>query len=269
FLGCPPPHAKIAGIHTAAAAAVPGVAAVFTAVELGPVCAAFQCISAAAPGLVSPPQHALAAREAVFQGEPVVMAIAETRAVAEDALELIGIDWQVLPAATDLERALSEGAPPVHEGLTSNLAWRTSLGSGGVDAALGKAVLVVEETFNFTRHTGVPLEPRSILASYDEVDGTLLVHISHQMPHQLALHLSGLLSIPLSRVRVVCTDVGGGFGIKMHVYPDEIAVCAATKLLGRPIKFIADRMESLLSDIHAREAQVTARMDVDQDGTIL
>src|SRR5262249_10636130 len=95
FLRSPHPHAKIAGIHTAAAAAVPGVAAVFTAVELGPVCAAFQCISAAAPGLVSPPQHALAAHEAVFQGEPVVMAIAETRAVAEDALELVGIDWQV------------------------------------------------------------------------------------------------------------------------------------------------------------------------------
>src|SRR5262245_12537924 len=269
FLRSPHPHAKIAAVDTAAAAALPDVAAVLTAAELAPICAAFQCVSATAPGLVSPPQRALAASETVFQGEPVVMAIAETRAVAEDALELVQVDWQALPATTELEQALSHRAPPVHEGVTSNLAWRTSLGSGDVDAAFDQAALVVEDTLNFTRHTGVPLEPCGILASYDAADGTLLVHVSHQMPHQLALHLSDLLSIPLSQVRVVCSDVGGGFGIKMHVYPDEIAVCAATKLLGRPVKFIADRIESLLSDIHAREARVAARMGVDRDGTIL
>jgi carbon-monoxide dehydrogenase large subunit len=268
FLRSPHPHAAFSKINTAASVALPGVAAVFTSEDLAPVCASFQCVSAAAPGLVSPPQYALANGEAVFQGEPVAMAIAASRAVAEDAVELLEVDWRELPAVTDLTRPLAATAPPVHQGLTSNLAWRTSINHGEVDAAFAAAALVVEETFNFSRHMGLPLEPRSILASYDEPEGALLVYVSHQMPHQLALHLSDLLSVPLSKVRVICPDVGGGFGVKMHVYPDEIAVCAAAKLIGRPVKFIADRTESLLSDTHAREAQIAARMSVDQDGMI-
>src|SRR5262249_19622693 len=153
-------------------------------------------------------------------------------------------------------QTLTPSAPPVHTGLDSNLAWQTSVSSGDVDEAFASAALVVEETFNFTRHMGLPLEPRGILASFDESEGSLLVYTSHQMPHQLAFHLADLLAIPLSKVRVICPDVGGGFGVKMHVYPDEIAVCAAAKLLGRPVKFIADRAESLLSDTHAREAKI-------------
>jgi carbon-monoxide dehydrogenase large subunit len=140
---------------------------------------------------------------------------------------------------------------------------------GDPEAAFAAAALIVEESFVFERHTGVTLEPRGVLASWSAAAGTLDVRISHQMPHQLQLHLSDLLGISLSRVRVICGDVGGGFGLKMHVYSDEIAVCAASRLLGRPVRFQADRMESLMADTHAREHLVTARLAIDADGHIL
>ena len=128
---------------------------------------------------------------------------------------------------------------------------------------------MVEGQLDFARVTGVTLEPRGLLASWDPAAETLELRISHQMPHQLQLHLAELLDIRLSRVRVICGDVGGGFGVKMHVYQDEMAACAASRLLGRPVRFIADRMELLMADIHAREHVVRARMAVDAAGFIL
>jgi carbon-monoxide dehydrogenase large subunit len=264
FLRSPFAHARIEAIDLEPARRLPGVAAVLTWQDLAAVCAPFQCATKAAPGLVSPPQHALAASEVTYQGEPVVLVVAATRAIAEDAIELVEIDWSELPAVGQLETALETDAR-VHEGLDSNLAWRTEI-AGGDPAVLAGAAATFEQTFSFGRHTGVTLEPRGILASW--ANESLLVHASHQMPHQLQLHIAELLSIPLLNVRVVCTDVGGGFGLKMHVYPDEIAVCAASRLLGRPVKFVADRIESLVSDIHAREALTTARMMVDAQGHI-
>lgn len=266
FLRSPFPHARIDAVDAGRARRLPGVAAVLTWQDLAPVCAPFQCVTKAAPGLVSPPQHPLAPREVTYQGEPVVLVAAASRAIAEDAIELIEVGWSELPAVSDLETAL-ECEARVHDGSSSNLAWRTEI-AGGDPAALSEPAFAVEQTFSFGRHTGVTLEPRGILASWASEAGTLLVHASHQMPHQLQLHIAEQLSIPVRDVRVVCTDVGGGFGIKMHVYPDEIAVCAASRLIGRPVKFVADRIEAIASDIHAREARTTARMTVDRDGRI-
>lgn len=268
FLRSPHPHAAFDFSDLEPAAAAPGVAAVLTAAGLEGVCRGWSCPTLAFPGLVSPEQHALARGRAAYQGEPVAMVLADTRAQAEDALELIGVDWQALPAATDLQAALSGAAPPVHPGLASNLAWRTELG-GDVSASFAQAALVVEERLAFARVTGVTLEPRGLVATWDPSVEALELRISHQMPHQLQVHLAELLSIRLSQVRVVCGDVGGGFGVKMHVYQDEIAACAAAKLLGRPVRFIADRLESMMADIHAREHVVAARMAVDAGGRIL
>jgi carbon-monoxide dehydrogenase large subunit len=271
FLRSPHPHARIGAIDVAAAAALPGVAAVLTGEDLARVCKPFQTVTGSAPGLVSPPQRALAIGEAVFQGEPVVMALAASRARAEDALELVEVAWDPLPAATDLATALSPGAPPVHAAIPSNLSWRTEIAGGdaAAAAAFAAAALVVEERFDFARHTGVPLESRAVLAEYDPAEGRMLVHLSHQMPHQMQLHLSDLLGIPMGRLRVVCPDVGGAFGIKLHVYPEEIAACAAARLLGRAVRFTADRAESLVSDVHAREARIAARMAFDAEGRVL
>lgn len=268
FLRSPHPHARIGAIDTAEARALPGVVAVLTGTDLEAVCKPFACVTGSAPGLVSPPQRPLAIKEAVFQGEPVVMAIAASRARAEDALELVQVEWEELPAATDLASALSPAAPPVHEAIASNLAWRTEIAGGDADRAFAEAALVVSEGFDFARHTGVPLEARAVLADYDPAADSMLVHLSHQMPHQMQLHIAELLGIPMGRVRVVCPDVGGAFGIKLHVYPEEIAVCAAARLLGRAVRFAADRVESLISDVHAREAQVEARLALDAEGRV-
>jgi carbon-monoxide dehydrogenase large subunit len=268
FLRSPFPHAEFRIVDTGAASQMEGVVAVLTAAEIDSVCKGWQCVSRAYPGLISPPQHPLARDRAAYQGEPVAMVVATSRARAEDAVERIEVDWSELPPVPSIEAALV-GEVLCHPDLASNLAWQTLIESGEVDRTFDDAPLVVEEKFTFARKTGVTLEPRGILASYDPAANSLLVHMSHQMPHQMQLHLADFLSIPMADVRVVCNDVGGAFGLKMHVYPDEIAACAAAKFLGRPVKFVADRVEALASDIHAREHIVEARMAVDKAGRIL
>jgi carbon-monoxide dehydrogenase large subunit len=268
FLRSPHAHAEIVAIDATDARALPGVAAVLTWADLATVCKPWQTVSALFPGLKSPEQYPLANGRVTFQGEPIALVLAGSRAVAEDALELIQIEFSELPASVDLATALAPGAALAHPQLGTNLAWSCELGSGDVDAAFAAASLIVEDSLTFTRHTGVPLEPRGVLATYEPSSGALEVRISHQMPHQMHLHIAELLDLSMARVRVVAPDVGGGFGIKMHVYPDEMAVCAAARLMARPVKFVADRIESMLSDIHAREHRIGARMAVDEDGLI-
>ncbi len=268
FLRSPYPHAEFHFTDLEAARAMPGVDAVLTAEDLVGVCRGWTCPDLVYPGLVSPEQHPLAPGRAAYQGEPVALVLASTRAEAEDAVERIAVEWEGLPACTELASALEPGAASVHPGLASNLGWSTQLGTD-LDAVFAAAALVVEAEIGFARVTGVTLEPRGLVARWDPSVGALELRISHQMPHQLQLHLAELLGVDQARVRVICEDVGGGFGLKMHVYQDEMAACAASKLLGRPVRFIADRMESLMADIHAREHIVRGRMAVDAAGRIL
>lgn len=268
FLRSPHAHAAILSLDADAARAMPGIAAVLTWDAIAGVVKPLITRHGAFPGLVSPPQYPLANGRVAHQGEPVALVLAASRAEAEDALEAITVDYEPLPAATDTGAALDPASPLAHPGLASNLCWSGEIAGGDVAAAFHDAALVVEDTFRFTRHTGVTLEPRGLLAAYDAATGRLEVRISHQQPHQLQHNLAHLLGLPMARVRVVTPDVGGGFGIKMHIYPDEVAVCAASVLLGRPVKFIADRLEAMVSDVHAREHVVTARMAVDADGRI-
>ncbi len=252
----------------AGARAAPGVIAVYAWGDLESTVKAWQCRTGAFPGLVSPPQSALADGRAAWQGEPVLLAVAVTRAQAEDALEQAHVEWEELPASVGLENALAAGAAPVHPGLGSNVAWRKETTGGDTDAALRGSALVVETRLRLARQTGVSLEPRGLVADWNPAERSLTVHHSHQMPHQVQAHLADFFDLVPERVRILVPDVGGGFGIKMHIYPDEIAAIAAAVKLGRPVKFIADRLESLLSDIHAREHSIRARMGVDGDGYI-
>jgi len=269
FLRSPYAHARIVQVDLARARAAPGVLAVFAWDDLQAVVRPWQTRSAAFPGLVSPPQSPLARGRSAWQGEPVLVALGETRAAAEDALELAEIDWEELPAAVGLERALAPQAPAVHPGLADNVAWSKETLGGDPDGAFTGAALVVETDVRLARMTGVSLEPRGLVADWDPAGQVLTVHYSHQMPHQMQAHLADFLGLSADRVRVVVPDVGGGFGVKMHVYPDEIAAIACAVKLARPVKFIADRLESLASDIHAREHAVRARMALDAQGNIL
>jgi len=269
FLRSPYPHARIRSIDPTAAKAVDGVAAVLMAADLEPVCAGWRGESGRFPALRSPEQTALARERACWQGEPVVMVVAESRAIAEDAVELVSVEWEELPAIADLEGSIAADAPKIHPDLPDNVGFEMVIGEPDEPAAFRNAAVVVEEVIRFGRQTGVTLEPRSIIASWDPADGTLTVYQSTQVPHQMQMLFASLLGVPAHKVRVVAPDVGGAFGIKLHMYPDEVAVCAASRLLGRPVKFVADRLEAFSSDVHAREHLIKARLALTADGRML
>ena len=269
FVRSPHAHARILRIDTGAAERAPGVVKVMTGAELAKMCTApwvgtLTCF----PGMKSAPQYPMAVDRACWHGEPVVMVVAQTRALAEDAAELVEIDWQELPAVTHKETALDPGTPVLHPELGDNLAFRKVIDTGGVDAAFEAADVVVDGTFSFGRHTAVSLEPRALLADYDKYTQRLTLYTSSQVPHMIQTVFARTLGVPEHNVRVVAPDVGGSFGLKIHTFGDEVAATAAAMVLGRPVKFIADRLESFVSDIHARENLITARMGVSKAGEI-
>lgn len=269
YLRSPHAHARILGIDAAAALGLPGVVAIVDGRQLAETCAPFVGTLSHLAGMRSPPQHAMAVDRACWQGEAVVAVVAESRAQAEDALQAIRVEWEVLPAVTRMDSALDPATPVIHPELGSNLCFHRAIDTGGVDEAFAKADLVVEETYEFGRHTGVTLEPRSVLADFNPADRRLTVYQSHQAPHMMADLYARLLDIPESDIRVLCRDVGGSFGIKVHAYADDFATVALSVLLGRPVKFVADRLESFVTDIHAREHRVKARLALTRDGRFL
>jgi len=270
FLRSPYAHARILGLKVEAARQQPGVALVLTGADLKALCTGpwIGTLSTFA-GMKSAPQYAMAVERACWAGEPVAMVVARTRAEAEDAVEAIGIEWQELPAVVDKHAALAPGAPVIHAELGDNLAFRRSIDTGEVDAHFAAADLIVEESFEFGRHTAVSLEPRSLLAHYDPTTGKLSITTSSQCPHMIQRVFAATLGLPDHNVQIIAPDVGGSFGLKIHSYGDELATAAAAIELGRPVKFIADRLESFVSDIHARENWVKARIAVKRSGEIV
>jgi carbon-monoxide dehydrogenase large subunit len=269
FVRSPYAHARLAGLDVSAAKTAPGVALVMTGKELaervtGPWLGTLTCF----PGMKAAPQYPMVIERACWQGEPVAIVVAQSRALAEDAAELVEIEWQELPAAADKETARDRATPVVHPELGDNLAFEKTIGSGDVDAAFKAADIVVEETFRFGRHTAVSLESRAILADYNKPAERLTLYTSSQAPHMIQTIYARMLGIPDHNVRIVAPDVGGSFGMKIHSYGDEVATAAASMALGRPVKFIADRLESFVSDIHARENLIKARLAVSKAGDI-
>ena len=269
FVRSPFAHARIKRIDLADAKDVKGVLRVFTGAELAEVCTPWVAVLAHLKGLKSPPQHALAVDRATWVGEPVVAVVATTRAAAEDGAARIDVDYEPLPVVTDTMTALDAGTPVIHPDLGDNLAFRRLHEEGDVEAAMASAHKVISASFRTARHTGVTLEPRSILVDWNPAEGQMTAYHATQAPHMIQTVLAQHLDIPESRVRVICGDVGGSYGIKVHVYPDEVATAAIAKVMGRPVKFIADRLESFSTDIHARDHEIEAKIAVDAEGKIL
>ena len=269
FFRSPHAHANIIKLNFDEARKQPGVIAVFDGRAIAEYCTPWVAVLGHLKGIKSAPQHAVAIDRACWQGEAVAAIVAETRVQAEDALALIEADWEPVPVLVDMEQALAPGTPPIHAELGDNLCFHRELDTGGVDDAFARADVVVEETFHFGRHTGVCLEGRVIVADYNAAEHTLTAYQATQAPHMMQDIFSKHLGIPEGQVRVVSKDVGGSFGIKVHVYPDEMATAALSVMLRRPVKFYADRMESFLTDIHAREHRVKARLAATKDGEIL
>ena len=269
FVRSPHPHAEITAIDTAAAKSAPGVAAVFTAADINPRCEPFVGVALHRPGHRSPPQRLLAADRALWQGQPVAIVVAESRAEAEDAAELVEVDWRALPAVGDQLQAIAPGAPVIHPELGDNVAFDFSMEKGEPAKAFAKADIVIEEELRFERQMAMTLETRGLIADFNPGDGSLTVIHAHQSPFQMQEIFSRHLGIPAHQIRVIAPDIGGAFGMKLNVYVDEIATVVASILLGRPVKFCVDRLESFVSDAQARDHRIKCRIALSKAGDIL
>ncbi|MCE2945651.1 MAG: xanthine dehydrogenase family protein molybdopterin-binding subunit [bacterium] len=268
-LRSPYAHARILGIDKVLAEHAEGVLCVLTGHDMARLCTPYIGVLGHVKGMQSAPQMPLAVDRARWQGEPVALVVATSRAEAEDALALIQVEWEELQAVTDFDAATAHDGYLIHPQLGSNLCAERVVEAGDVDAAFARAAHIVEATFHTGRHTAVALEPRSIIAQFDPADDQLTVWHSTQAPHMMQWLIARHFNLAEHRVRVIVPDVGGGFGLKIHTYGDEMATIAASIVLRRPVKFIADRLESFVSDFHARGHRVEARMALSEDGEIL
>jgi len=268
YLRSPHAHAKIVSIDAAAAKKATGVIAVVTGAELAKVMTPWVGVLTHLKGLKSAPQPPIAVDRACWQGEAVCAVVARTRAQAEDAAELVEVNYQPLPAVTNAEMALGAKTPVIHASLGDNLCFERKLDVGKVDGAFAASDAIIEATFVTGRHTGVTTEPRAIVADWNEGEQRLTVYQGTQAPHMMQNLFAKHLGLAEHQVRVITKDVGGSFGIKVHTYADEMATVALSKLLKRPVKFVADRIESFVTDIHARDHRIKAKIGVKNDGTI-
>jgi aerobic carbon-monoxide dehydrogenase large subunit len=261
-------HARLTRVELDAARRAPGVVGVLTGEDAARLCKPYRGVLLHYKGMKTGAMLPLARERVRYAGEPIVALAAESRAAAEDAAALVDVEYEPLPPLLTPAAALAPGAPLIHPELGDNLLYETRLAAGDADGAFAAAHRVWTRTFTTGRHTGVPLEPRGLVADYEPATRALTVWISTQVPHMMQAVLAELFGLPEHRLRVVAPDVGGSFGIKIHVYQDDMAACAMALTLGRPVKFVAARRESFLSDIHAREQTIRVDVAADQDGVL-
>ena len=261
-------HARLTRVEFDAARRTPGVVGVLTGEDAARLCKPYRGVLLHYKGMKTGAMLPLARERVRYAGEPIVALAAESRAAAEDAAALVDVEYEPLPPLLTPAAARAPGAPLIHPELGDNLLYETRLAAGDADGAFAAAHRVWTRTFTTGRHTGVPLEPRGLVADYEPATRALTVWISTQVPHMMQAVLAELFGLPEHRLRVVAPDVGGSFGIKIHVYQDDMAACAMALTLGRPVKFVAARRESFLSDIHAREQIIRVDVAADQDGVL-
>jgi aerobic carbon-monoxide dehydrogenase large subunit len=258
-------HAVIGAIDTTEALRSPGVAAAFTGADLAPLARPLSMDRI--PFLKQSPWHALAGDRARFAGEPVAVVVAADPYRAEDAAELITVEYDPLPVAVDLEAAIGPDSPRLYEEWGDNAMLYLPHERGDLAGAFASADTIVEARFDIQRYTGVPLETRGCIASYE--DGKLTLWSSTQWPFMVRMVLAESLGIPENRLRVIAPDVGGGFGNKQHVFREELLVCLLAMQLGRPVKWVEDRTESLIGGVHSRDQIHWVNVAAAADGRIL
>lgn len=268
FVRSPHAHARIERVSVERAAAQPGVARILTGPEAAEHIRPLR-IELNVDGFRPTTFHPLALDRVRFVGEAIVAVAASDRYIAEDAAELVDVQFTPLPAVTDAIQALEPGAPRLHDQMPDNVHFRRESSAGRPDDAFATADVVVHGTFRTGRCTGVPLEGRACLAHWERGRQQLTVWSSTQIPHTLRVYLAGFLGLPEHRVRVIAPDVGGGFGIKFQVFPEEILTCLLSMLLARPVKWIEDRRESLAASVHSREHVLDVEAAFCRDGTLL
>jgi carbon-monoxide dehydrogenase large subunit len=265
----PHPHARVAAIDARAARALPGVRGVFTLGDLPELRGALPPPAVPAAAVKPYRQSPLADGVVRFAGEAVAAVVAADPYRAADAAEALRVEWTPLPAALDAEHALAPDAPRVHGEWEDNVAASVSLATGDVEAARGRAALAVTHRFRCGRVTALPLEPRAVAARWDPAGPGLHVWSSTQLPYAVRQRVAEALGLPLDAVRVTAPDVGGGFGTKGPVYPEDLIVAALARRLGAPVRWTDTRRESFLSTTHAGDQVHTATLALDGDGRIL
>jgi aerobic carbon-monoxide dehydrogenase large subunit len=267
FLRSPLPHARILSVDAEAARQAPGVVAVYTGEDMrrmtGPVEISMSL------GQRVPEFYPLATDKVRLLGDLVALVVAQSRYEAEDACELIDVDFEPLPAVVSYEAAFDPDGPVLFDDLGDNVVYTASESWGDIDAALAEADRVVAVRLRQHRVANVPMETRGAVADYDPGSGELTYHAATQSPQGLRIQLSRTLGHPMERLRVLCGDVGGAFGLKGFVYREDFALAAASKALGRPVKWIEDRVEHLTASGHAREESMDVQAAVKEDGTLL
>lgn len=265
---CPYPRARIVSIDVSAAAQVDGVRHILVGTDVRARSEPLTVLRPV-PGAPKLPYYALAQDVAAHEGQPVVSVVATSRHIAEDAIDLVEIVYEPLPHVTDTTEALGPDAPVIHEGLLeSNLLVANPEGSGDPDARLAEADVVVSDRFHINRVTGLPMETRAVVAQWRPGARELTVHSSTQVPHLVRKQLAEVLRIDESSITVSAADVGGGFGLKLGIYPEDVLAALHAISLRKPVKWVEDRMEHFRATTHAREAVHDFTIGATSDGRI-
>lgn len=268
FLRSQHAHALLRGIDVEKAKEHPGVVTVLTGRDLLGQVEPFRSTPNRFAGGESV-QHWLAVEKVRFVGEAICAIVAEDRATAEDALELIEVDYEPLPAVTDAREGEKDGSPLVHETCANNYLIRRRLERGDVDGAFAGAHLAVKRRFRIGRKQALPLEGRGCVAAFREGGFALSIWMSHQLPYVARHYLAKHLGLSETEVRVIAPQTGGGFGQKASLYPEEFTCAHLSRVLRRPIKWVEDRLENMVASTHARDQDIEVEVAFDKDGTIL
>jgi len=275
FVRSPYAHARIRSIDTSAAKAAPGVLAIFTGADLadakvGGLPCGWLIHSQDGSPMKEPPHPVLAQGKVRHVGDQLALVVAETLLQAKDAAELVAVDYEELPPVVDL-RTAAGAASSVHDDVPGNVCYDWSHGDkAAVDAAFARAAKVTKLEFANNRLVPNAIEPRAANAQYTRHDDSYTLWVANQNPHVERLLMTAfVLSLPESKVRVIAPDVGGGFGSKIFLYPEETALVWASRRVGRPIKWTAERSESFLTDAHGRDHLTTAELAMNEQGDFL
>jgi len=270
FVRSPYGAATIGSIDTTAARVAPGVVAVLTGEDLAEEWAAALPMAWPVTDDIRIPDHWPVAKDAVrYVGDAVAVVVAESRAQAADAADLVDVDYEERPAVVDIEGARADGAPRVHESFEDNDCYTWVHTNGDVDAAFAKADVRVKECYTQPRLIPNAIEPRAVVVQPTPAAGDFTVWTTTQIPHIAKVMFALTVGIPEAKVRVIAPDVGGGFGSKLNVYAEEVACLALARRLGVPIKWVADRSEGYVATIHGRDQIQEIELAADSEGKIL
>jgi carbon-monoxide dehydrogenase large subunit len=271
-------HARIRSVDLSRAKAAPGVAYAISGPELAKILPPVSDSQLSIPHkwttqiqhtFLNPQQPLLAYDKVRHVGEAVAVILADSRYLAEDAAELVTLDLEPLPAVVDPEAALKPGAPVLHDKYATNLIGEFRVGKGDAEAALNKAPHRLKRRFHHHRYAAIPMECRGVISVYDDRADTITVWSACQVVHWLQKEVSTILKMPEARIRAVALDVGGGFGVKGHVYPEELLIPFLARTLNRPVRWIEDRHEHFMSACHSRDQIHDVEAGFDDNGKLL